>query len=121
MCTLIILASCICALLTVLGNYEVNLLEDIKLSAIVIGYAGAIESLISALASKGENKFNSTFRNKSLTVLALTLSMSALVAGICGVTAIRENIVGMIFTIIFISTNKYMKTRVGLKPEEYSK
>ena len=122
MCTLIILASCICALLTVLGNYEVNLLEDIKLSAIVIGYAGAIESLISALASKGENKFNSTFRNKSLTVLALTLSMSALVEGICGVTAIRENIiVGMIFTIIFISTNKYMKTRVGLKPEEYSK
>ena len=30
-------------------------------------------------------------------------------------------IVGIIFTIIFIVVEQYMKTRVGLKPEEYSK
>lgn len=30
-------------------------------------------------------------------------------------------VIGIMFTIIYIWTEKYMKTRVGLKPEEYSK
>lgn len=192
---LILSAAFICTLLTILGNYEVSLLEDIKLSAVVIGYAGAINSLVSAIASQKENKFNKMFKNKSLTILSLILSISALIAGICGVSVIRENlvgiiiilsaymiygfangmyytiidrylmnftnkeidtqisavynlfrnvvrvlfgflasfilgittsanaliIVGIIFTIIFIAISQYMKTRLGLKPEEYSK
>lgn len=36
-------------------------------------------------------------------------------------TAYCMIIVGIIFTILYILTGKYMKTRVGLKPEEYSK
>ncbi len=192
---LILSAAFICSLLSILGNYEVNLLEDINLSSILIGYAGALNSLINAIASKKENKFNSILKNKSLTVLSLTLSISALVAGICGISRIRENlvgiiiilstymifgfingmyytiidrylmnfankeidtqinsvynlfrnatkmifgylasfilgvttsanaliIVGIIFTIIYISISQYMKTRLGLKPDEYSK
>ena len=192
---LILSAAFICTLLTILGNYEVSLLEDIKLSAVVIGYAGAINSLVNAIASKKENAFNKMFKNKSLTILSLILSISAIIAGICGITEIRENlmgtiiilgaymiygfingmyytiidrylmnfankdidtqitavynlfrnatrmlfgflasfilgittsanaliIVGIIFTIIFIAISQYMKTRLGLKPEEYSK
>ena len=192
---LILSAAFICSLLSILGNYAVNLLEDINLSSILIGYAGALNSLINAIASKKENKFNSILKNKSLTVLSLTLSISALVAGICGISRIRENlvgiiiilstymifgfingmyytiidrylmnfankeidtqinsvynlfrnatkmifgylasfilgvttsanaliIVGIIFTIIYISISQYMKTRLGLKPDEYSK
>lgn len=192
---LIISAAFICTLLSILGNYEVNLLEDIKLSAIIIGYAGAINSLVNAIASKKENAFNKIFKNKLLTILSLVLSISALIAGICGVSEIRENIsgaiiilsaymisgfvngmyytiidrylmnfsnkeidtqimavynllrnatrmlfgflasfilgvtssayaliiVGILFTVLFIVINKYMKTRLGLKPEEYSK
>ena len=193
---LILSATFISTLLTILDNYEVNLLENIKLSSIIIGCAGAMNSLISAIASKRENKFNNIFKNKSLTVLSLGLSISAIIAGICGVLKIKENIIGIliilssyimilgfvygmyytiidrylmnfankeidtkitaiynlirsafrvvfgflasfilgiassanaliivgtIFTIIFIGINKYMKTRLGLKPEEYSK
>ena len=192
---LILSSAFICTLLTILGNYEVNLLEDIKLSAVIIGYAGAINSLVNAIASKKENEFNKMFKNKSLTILSLILSISAIIAGICGITEIRENligiiiiliaymifgfingmyytiidrylmnfankeidtqitavynlfrnatrmlfgflasfilgittsanaliIVGIIFTIIFIAISQYMKTRLGLKPEEYSK
>ena len=193
---LILSATFISTLLTILDNYEVNFLENIKLSSIIIGCAGAMESLISAIASKRENKFNNIFKNKSLTVLSLGLSISAIIAGICGVLKIKENIIGIliilssyimilgfvygmyytiidrylmnfankeidtkitaiynlirsafrvvfgflasfilgiassanaliivgtIFTIIFIGINKYMKTRLGLKPEEYSK
>lgn len=192
---LILSAAFICTLLNILENYEVSLLENIKLSAVVIGYAGAINSLISAIASKKENEFNKVFRNKSLTILALLLSISALIAGICGMATIKENlvgiiiilsvymiqgfvngmyytiidrylmnftnkeidtkivaiynlirnsirmlfgflasfilgitttanaltIVGIIFTIIFIVVEQYMKPRLGLKPEQYSK
>ena len=192
---LIVSAAFICTLLAILGNYEISLLEDIKLSAVVIGYAGAINSLVNAIASKKENKFNNIFKNKSLTVLALSLSISALIAGICGVLEIRENIVGImiiliaymifgfvngmyytiidrylmnfankdidtkintaynlfrnatktlfgflasfilgvttsanaliivgiIFTIIYIAISQYMKPRIGLNPEQYSK
>lgn len=192
---LILSAAFICTLLAILENYEVSLFEDIKLSAVVIGYAGAINSLLSAIASKRENQFNNIFKNKSLTVLALSLSISALIAGTCGISTIKENlvgiiiilsaymiygfvngmyytiidrylmnftnkdidtqisgvynlfmnatkmlfgflasfilgvttsanaliIVGIIFTIIFIMIGQYMKTRLGLKPEEYSK
>lgn len=193
---LILSAAFISTLLTILDNYEVNLLENIKLSSIIIGCAGAMNSLISAIASKRENKFNNIFKNKSLTVLSLGLSISAIIAGICGVLKLKENIIGIliilssyivilgfvygmyytiidrylmnfankeidtkimavynlirnafrvvfgflasfilgiassanaliivgtIFTIIFIGINKYMKKRLGLKPEEYSK
>lgn len=192
---LIITASFICALLSILGNYEVDLLEDIKLSSVIIGYAGAMHSFISAMASKRERDFNKIFKNKSLTILSLILSISAIVAGVCGILSIREKlsgiiiilgaymiygfvkglyytiidryllnfsnkeidtkimaiynlirnairvlfgflasfilgiapsayaliIVGILFTAIFIVTNQYMKTRIGLKPDEYSK
>lgn len=192
---LILSAAFISTLLTILDNYEVNLLENIKLSSIIIGCAGAMNSLISAIASKRENKFNNIFKNKSLTVLSLGLSISAIIAGICGVLKLKENIigiliilssymilgfvcgmyytiidrylmnfankeidtkimaiynfiknafrvlfgllasfilgitpsanaliiVGMIFSIIFLIMNKYMKTRLGLNPENYSK
>ena len=193
---LILSAAFISTLLTLLENYEVNLLENIKLSSIIIGFAGAMNSLISAIASKRENKFNSIFKNKSLTVLSLGLSISAVIAGICGILEIKENIigiliilgaymiiygfvngmyytiidrylmnfankdidtqitsvynlirnfvrmlfgfiasfilgitttanaltiVGIIFTIIFIVVEQYMKPRLGLKPEQYSK
>ena len=30
-------------------------------------------------------------------------------------------IMGVIFTILYILMGKYMKTRIGLKPEQYSK
>ena len=36
-------------------------------------------------------------------------------------TANALTIVGIIFTIIYIAISQYMKTRLGLKPEEYSK
>ena len=36
-------------------------------------------------------------------------------------TAYCMIVIGIIFTIIYILMGKYMKNRVGLKPEEYSK
>ena len=36
-------------------------------------------------------------------------------------TAYCMIIVGSVFTVLYLLTGRYMKTRVGLKPEQYSK
>ena len=158
----------------------------------IIGLISATKSFISAYASKTEHYYHNRFRNKSLTILSLMLSVSTIIAGICGIIVLKISIViiiavwivygyaegmymtirdkylsnfsnkkidtkiyavsqltnsiakviggliasfllgrmqtaycmiviGILFTILFIIAEKYMKTRVGLKPSEYSK
>ncbi len=191
---LILCSSLIVSLIIILNNYTVSLLEDLEISSIIIGMIGAIGSYASSYASKKQEKFHNRFRNKSLIISGLLISISSLIAGICGLkakeyiiligiiilmnlifyfgqgiyytlidkylrnfsneridtkifaaknlfsnivraisgvisafllskmmTAYCMIIVGAVFTIIYILLNKYMKTRVGLKPEEYSK
>lgn len=144
--------------------------------------------------AKKQNEFNSNFKNKSIMVMALILSISGIIAGLLGLktkqipiftifiillfligkfvhgifytimdryfrnftnehidtkifavknlfvnlvsaimgimasfllnkfsTAYCMIVVGIIFTIMYILMGKYMKVRVGLKPEEYSR
>ncbi len=191
---LILSASLIVSLLVILTNYHVSLLQELKLSSVVIGAIAAIGSIISAFASKVQELYNSRLKNKTLTVTALLLSISTMVGGICGLkanqyvvlliivimtnliynfcygmyytiidkylksfankqidtkifaaknffscivrvisglfasfllgrmnTAYSMIIIGVIFTILYILMEKYMKNRVGLKPEQYSK
>ena len=191
---LLLCVSLISPLLAILNNYHVSLLEDLKLSANVIGIVAAIGSFISSYASKKQEKYHNKFRNRSMITLAFILSISTFVGGICGLKAeeygvlliivIITNIIynfcqgmyftiidkylrnfsnkeidtkifsaknlfsntgrmigglfasflldkmktaycmiilGIIFTILYILMGKYMKSRIGLKPEEYSK
>lgn len=192
--TLILAYSLISALISILTNYNVSLLEEIGVSSIIIGVISAMMSLMSSFASKKEIKFHNRFKNKSIITIALILSINCIICGICGIGArtsyilfgiiivgffgygfsegmyytIRDKylgnysnkkidtkifavnqlfsniskvisgivasflldrmqtaycmiIVGILFTILYILTGKYMETRVGLKPEEYSK
>lgn len=190
---LILCASLVDALIWLLVTYHVSLQEELRLSSVVIGIIAAIGALISAYASKGQNHFHNKFRNKSLYVISIVLSLSTVTAGIFGINA-EKNIVllsivviaflvysfcngifstiidkylrnfanqaidtkifaaknlfrsifrmiislfasflldkmttaycmivlGVIFTIIYVLVGKYMESRVGLKPEEYS-
>lgn len=191
---LILAASLIASLLSILLNYQTSLLQDINVPAYIIGFISAGLSLVSAYASRKQKAFHNKFRNKSIIVISLMASVSTIVAGIMGLnekqsviflviivlsyaiakfahgmyytimdryfrnftnkdidtkvfavknlfvnltsaimgimasflldkmkTAYCMIIVGVIFTILYILTEKYMKTRVGLKPEEYSK
>lgn len=191
---LILCASLIVSLLTILDSYHVSLLEELKVSSVVIGIISAIGSYISSYASKKQEQFHNRLRNKSLITIAMMLSISTMIAGICGlkaeeyvlllgiiiiinliynfgngmyytiidkylrnftnkeidtkifaaknlfcnivrvigglfasflldkmITAYCMIIIGVIFTIAFIATERYMSSRVGLKPEEYSK
>ncbi|MFR0822031.1 MAG: MFS transporter [Clostridia bacterium] len=191
---LIIATSLIASLLTILLNYQTNLLQYLNLSAAAIGMIAAIFSIASAYASKKEKWFQKMFKNKSIMVIALTISITTMIAGIVAIEAqtirwlaiivliclaltkfahgmfytiidkyfrnfsnekidtkifavknLFKNvvvafmgfiasflldkmsiaycmiIVGIAFSIIFVLMGKYMKTRVGKKPEEYSR
>ena len=190
---LILCASLIYALLSILQTYHVSLQEDIGLSAFIIGIIAAIGGLASAFASKTQAQFHNKFRNQSLFTICMILSITTIIAGLFGIgaeqyivlllivilsffiynfgmgmfhtiidkylrnfsnekidtkifaaynlfrsifrmlagllasflldkmaTTYCMIIIGILFTIIYILLGKYMKTRVGLKPEEYS-
>ncbi len=191
---LILAAALIASLLSILVNYRTSLLQDVKMPAAFMGIMAAALSVASAYGSKKQNEFHNRFGNKSIVVMALIISISALIAGIIGLKAegsailimlivvlylitkiahgmfytiierylrnfTNKNIdtkvfatknlfvniisaimgilasflldkmstaycmitVGIAFTILYLLMGMYMKTRVGLKPEEYSK
>ena len=68
-----------------------------------------IDTQISAVYNLFRNVVRVLFGFLASFILGITTSANALI------------IVGIIFTIIFIAISQYMKTRLGLKPEEYSK
>ena len=79
------------------------------------------------------NQYFRNFTNKEIdtkifAVKSLFINVVSAVFGIIAsfllnkmTTAYCMIIVGVVFTILFILTEKYMKSRVGLNPEEYSK
>ena len=68
-----------------------------------------IDTQINAVYNLSRNVVRVLFGFLASFILGVTASANALI------------IVGIIFTIIFIVIGQYMKTRLGLKPEEYSK
>lgn len=191
---LILCAALIYALLSILSTYHVSLQEDIGLTSTTIGLIAAIGGLLSAFASKNQKTFHEYFRNQTLFVISMGLSVSTIIAGIFGIyaneflsllllviisyltynycmgmfytiidkylrnfsnekidtkifaaynlfrsifrmiggilaafllgkmeTAYCMIIIGIVFTIIYLALEKYMRTRLGLKPEQYSK
>lgn len=189
---LILSSALIGSLLAITLNYGVSLLEEIGLSSLIIGFISAAQSLASSYGSKKEIQFHNKFRNKTLITIAMMISISCIISGICGLknettfilliiiatylinsfgkgvfyavidkylgnfanrkidikiyavnnlfssivkvfsgvfasfllnkmsTAYAMIVIGSIFTIMYILMEKYMKTRVGLKPEQYT-
>ena len=191
---LILCASLIYALLQIAPTYHVSLEENVGLSSVMIGIIAAVGGIISSISSKHQSQYHNRFKNRSLIIIALSLSISLMIAGIMGLwakqctllllpmilaififnfclgmfhtiidkylrnfanekidtkifsaynlfsnvfrmlgtlfasflldkmtTAYCMIIIGILFTIIYFLLGKYMKTRVGLKPDEYSK
>lgn len=189
---LILSSALIGSLLAITLNYEVSLLEEIGISSLIIGFISAAQSLASSYGSNKEIQFHNKFRNKTLITIAMMISISCIISGICGLknattyilliiiatylinsfgkgvfyavidkylgnfanrkidikiyavnnlfssivkvlsgvfasfllnkmsTAYSMIVIGSIFTIMYILMEKYMKTRVGLKPEQYT-
>lgn len=192
--SLLLFISLIAGLLCALNVYEVSLLEELNIPIGIIGIIFATLEIMSGIATKKQEKFHEKYRNKSLSVIGLSLTGSCLISGIFAIFSYRNKyliiiiilafivkyvatsiyyslgekylrnfanekvdtkiytarnllksilsavigvfasfllnimstahcmiILGIIFTILVILSISYMKTRVGLKPEEYSK
>ena len=191
---LILFSAVAVGIMSVLGTYEISLLEDFNMPAKYLCIIFAALGIISGILAKKQEEFHDKFKNKSLCILMGIIGISTIAAGIFGVISkeyqfcilfiiiayvIRyaykgiyypliekylrnfanekidtkiftaKNFLGSILsagigvlasflldrinisycmiiigglTVIFtIVMSKYMKARVGLKPEEYSK
>ena len=175
-------------------TYQTTLLKNMNISAASIGVIAMFLEIIKGYGGRFANQYNKKLKNKSLTILALTVSISFIIAGMGSllnipfviqiviilaafitidtirglymvlykkydnnfsnvkilptiytmtniywnlerviITAIGSFVLtivdvkygfivmGVIFIVTTILISTYMKTRVGLKPEEYSK
>lgn len=84
---LILSAAFIVSLLSILANYQTNLMQEVGTPAFLIGIISAILSISSSYASKKQEKFNSKFKNRSILLIALMASISTILAGILGLKA----------------------------------
>lgn len=107
--------------------------EKIKILLVVIIISYIISKFAHGMYYTIMNRYFRNFTNskidtKVFAVKNLCTSICSAVMGIIASflldkmsTAYCMIIVGIVFTILFILTERYMKTRVGLKPEEYSR
>lgn len=176
------------------GTYQTTLLKDIYVTARYIGIILAALDIIQGISSKKANDFNEKHKNKSLTYLAIRMTLGITIAGsvvVVGLSRVPQLIiiiftyilrmsdkgifqiirkrymgnfmtpemltkiyavysliasafrmliggigsylltimtieyamvvVGILFSIVALLFSRYMKTKIGLKPEEYSK
>lgn len=192
--SLILYVAVTAGILCILDTYQISLLEDLKVSPMIIGILFAILGIISSIGSGKQQQFHEKYHNRSLKILGFGIALCCLFAGIAGIFAVdlrwgvgiiflaygirytlsgiyynliekylrnfanekidtkiftAKNllksvscaisgvlasilldrmdtaycmiIIGGIFTILMLLLSFYMKRRVGLKPEEYSK
>ena len=191
---LLLMSAIIIGMIRFIVYFNPTLLESVGCSATLIGTLSAIFELTKGVTSNRANEFNKRFRNKSYTVIILTITTCLTISGVIllfnidrdiqlavvvvaymliymvkgyyqvlrsrylnnfsnskilhnlySVDVILENIartiittiasavigfsdvryatitIGVVFTVVAILVSIYMKSRVGLKPEEYKK
>ena len=175
------------------GTYQTTLLKDINVSAKYIGIILAVLDIVQGIAATKVNEFNEKHKNKTLTYMALQMTLGIAIAGgvvliglqripmlaiiiftyiirikdrgiykvikrryignfmtpeiltkvysvdsvitsilrmsICALGSYLLTfmpiekamvVVGILFTLVTLILSRYMKTRIGLKPEEYT-
>lgn len=65
-----------------MGTYRSSMLVDIGAPAQIITGIAAIVGIASSLGSKGQLAFNKKFKNKSLTIILLSLTSAIIIAGL---------------------------------------
>lgn len=99
--SLMLMLGIIWGLLCLLATYQTTLLKNVNVSATYIGIIAAIVQIITGLTSKKANDFNNKFKNKSLTVLALCMTIGAIMIGIVMILKIPYIVQLLIITLIF--------------------
>ena len=88
-----------------ISTYRASLLEEVGISATWIAIVAAIVGIASGIGSKYQLQFHKMFKNKSLSVLAITTAVTILLSGIVGLTNMNPNTIMICVTIFFIISN----------------
>lgn len=81
------------------GTYQTTLLKDINVSAKFIGIILAVLDIIQGVAATKANKFHEKYKNKTLTYIAIQITIGIAIAG--GVVLIGLQRIPMLAIIIF--------------------
>lgn len=78
--SLLLFSSIMLSLIYILASSEIYLLEELKLSSSYIGIIFAILGIASGIAAKKQDKFQEIFKNKTLSILGITISLTCITA-----------------------------------------
>lgn len=79
--SLLLMIGFIWGVIVLFGTYQTTLLKDINVPAKYIGIILAILEILQGFASTKANNFNDKYKNKSLTVIALRITIGITIAG----------------------------------------
>ena len=95
-------------MILVMGTYEMNLLNEIGISAAGVGIIYAIMQIVAGTSSKMSNKFHGKYRNKSLAVIGISYILACLIAGLIASTPMPSFVIIVVVIITYII--RYMDT-----------
>ena len=90
---------------SLISTYRSSLLVDIKTPAQIITIIAAIVGIASSIGSRYQVQFNKKFKNKSLTIILISLTLAIMISGIAGLIKGLKIIPLIIITISFIIIN----------------
>lgn len=101
----LILFYAICsALLYVITTLRSSLFEDLNLNAEYFGIIYAVLQIISGTTARYQNKIQNKFKNETLAVLSMPLTLSCILIGLLG-TLKADNFIFSVIIILFIVQN----------------
>ncbi len=108
--SLILYSGIMWGIFALVSTYRVSLLEDIGTSATWIAIIAAIVGIGTGIGSKYQLKLHNRFKNRTLSVISISMTMMVFLTGIVGITKLSPNII-MILVLVFntiININKGM-------------
>lgn len=103
---LLIYSAVFYGIISVLGTYEISLLENIGIASKYIGISFAVLNIVSAISSRKQYLFQKKFKNRTLSVIGILLSISIIVSS--GITLLEFNLPMMLITIFIMYIIKYI-------------
>lgn len=99
--SLILFSGVFYGVMSLMGKYEISLLNDLNISSTALGIIIAALTILSGFASKGQAKFHATHKNKSLSFIAFTLIVSCMVAAMAAMVGLPEYIAMALILIMY--------------------
>ena len=87
------------------STYRTSLLEDVGVSAIWISIITAIGGIASGIGSKKQLEIHKIFRNKTLSMLAVTTTIMIWLTGLVGASKLSTNTIMICVTIFYVIMN----------------